>query len=101
MSKRPFRRYAPDFIGIVSRVDGRFYSEARVRKIIAHPRGAHPRECPLIADCVAVELQTEHGSRWYGFDNAYIDSRLRMVCERAENRDEVLAKWRRVRRASA
>tara|TARA_R110002094_G_scaffold78340_1_gene84687 strand:+ start:18057 stop:18347 length:291 start_codon:yes stop_codon:yes gene_type:complete len=45
----------------------------------AYPSGQHPKHCPLVSGCVALELVTHLGSRWFGFFDAWINSELRMV----------------------
>ena len=58
-----------------------------------HPIGQHPKSCPLVKDTVALELRTERGSRWYGCENAWINSELRMVVVGFPARDEVRRTW--------
>lgn len=82
-------RYAPDRVivhGILAGVTG-----ARV-----YPPSQHPAGCPLIPACTAVELRTPAGSRWYGCQRAYINSRLRLVVVGTDPRDEVRMAWKRV-----
>lgn len=83
------RRYAPDVVLLWR--DGKACLEP-VLKTIAHPTGSHDSS-PIRNDLVAVELVTSVGSRWYGCTKAYIDSRLRMVLEGLNDRDEVVRKW--------
>jgi hypothetical protein len=64
-----------------------------VERYVVHPPGAHPRGCPLAADCTALELQAGPASRWYGVATARIDSGLRMVITGTNPRDEVRMKW--------
>jgi hypothetical protein len=83
-------RYAPTEVMIVS---GKRFGMAPVIGAIAHPPMAHPKGCPLIQECCALELQTEFGSRWFGCERAYINSELRMVVIGTPSRDEVRMKW--------
>jgi hypothetical protein len=85
-----WRAYTPATVTVLSQ--GKFY-ECPVTSVKAYSKNALPENCPIRSDLVAVELVTDRGSRWYGMDHAFIDGSLRMVCERAENRDEVLAQW--------
>src|SRR5690349_10952274 len=85
-------RYAPDRVIVISGPERKAYAEP-VHKYIAHPEGAHPKGCPLRPDCVALELVTTFGSRWYGCQRAYINSELRMVVVGANSRDEVRMQW--------
>ena len=82
-------RYAPDRVLVLD--GGRAY-DCPVTRAIAHPPGTHPGSC-IKAELTAVELQTAKGSRWYGFERAYINSELRLVVEGFDRRDEVRAKW--------
>ena len=63
-----------------------------VLRVIAHPpgtaKGAH-----IVPHLTAVELVTERGSRWFGFENAQINSELRMIVSGFDGRDEVRSKW--------
>jgi hypothetical protein len=58
------------------------------------PVGQHPEGCVLIEDCVALELRTVYGSRWFGCENAWINSELRMVVVGFPARDEVRRTWK-------
>jgi len=82
-------RYAPD---VVTTLRGR----QPVIRAIAHPAGQHPTNCPLIKDCVALELVTTAGSRWYGVERAWINSELRMVVKGFNARFEEMAAWQKV-----
>jgi hypothetical protein len=64
-----------------------------VEQYIVHPPGSHPKGCPLIQDCTALELRASAGSRWYGCDSARINSELKMVVVGTNRRDEVRMKW--------
>jgi hypothetical protein len=83
-------RYAPDAVLVVN---GRKGLYALVQGYYSYPIGAHPPECPLIKDCVAVKLVTKHGDRWYGCHRAYINAELKMVLVGHNLRDEVRQKW--------
>jgi hypothetical protein len=64
-----------------------------VLRTIAHPPGKHPKGCPILSYLVAVEVVTEKGSRWFGFEKAWIDSNLRMAVSGFNARDEVRRRW--------
>jgi hypothetical protein len=64
-----------------------------VERSIAHPPGLHPKNCPLIKECTALELKASNSSRWYGCVSAHINSELRMVVIGTNSRDEVRMKW--------
>lgn len=55
--------------------------------------GQHPKGCPLTDDCVALELRTAYGSRWWGVEKAWINSELRMVVSGFPARDELRSRW--------
>jgi hypothetical protein len=54
----------------------------------------HPSYCPLRSDCVALELQTSFGSRWYGVKRAWIGSDLQMRVEPEDSRFEEMNAWK-------
>lgn len=83
-------KYAP--VTVLVRHRGRF-RELPVIRYVAHPPNAHPKECPLVTDCTALELVTEAGSRWHGCEEAFINSELRMVIRGFDTRNELVAKW--------
>lgn len=87
-------RYAPDRVIIVL---GKGFAWCPVVQYIAHPpgqaAGARPANCPINSDMVALECVTAHGSRWFGCEQAYINSELRMVTIGFDARDEVRRKW--------
>lgn len=91
MDKDTTPRYAPDYV-IVAKA-GRGAWTCRVKQYLTHPPGSRTRPSWIAADLVALELITEKGSRWFGFDRCYINSELRMVVEGFSARDEVLRKW--------
>ena len=64
-----------------------------VTQTVAYPPGNHPTGCPIKGSLVAVELRTDCGSRWYGFERAWIDSHLRMRCSGWNQRNELVASW--------
>jgi len=80
-------RYAPEMVMIGG------YSNVPVICFRSYPAGQHPVTCPLVKDCCALELVTQHGSRWYGCERAYINSELRMVVVGTNSKDEVRRKW--------
>jgi hypothetical protein len=80
-------RYVPETLI----VDGR---RASVQRYLIHPGGKHPNGCPLVAEYLAVECQTEFGSRWFGCSSAWINSELRMVVRGTNPRDEVRMQWK-------
>jgi len=59
----------------------------------AHPPGTHPKGCPLIPNCTALELVTPLGSRWWGVEKAWINSELRMVVSGFPERCEIRRSW--------
>lgn len=61
-----------------------------------HPAYKHPADCPLVNGIGALELVTEHGTRWWGFDDGYINSQLRMVVTGFPRRCELRSKWTKV-----
>lgn len=87
-------RYTPKTI--LTAKAGFGYSNYPVISVIAHPVGAHPAKCPLIEDCVALELISHYGSRWYGVKEAYINSELRMIVIGFNARFEEMQKWEKV-----
>ena len=80
-------RYAPDFV-----LSARHGSQL-VRRYVAHSPGAHPKGCPLVSDCVALECVTDVGSRWYGVAKAWINCELRVVIMGTNPSDEVRMRW--------
>ena len=83
-------RYAPNHVFIVSK--GKMIN-APVLRHIAHPPNAHPKQCPLVPECTAIEFITAYGSRWWGCDKAWINSELRMVASGFDMRNELVNKW--------
>jgi hypothetical protein len=83
-------RYAPKTVMV--RKGGR-YVEAPITGYIAHPPNAHPKHCPLVPTCTAVEFITPYGSRWWGCEKAWINSELRMVMSGFDLRNELINKW--------
>lgn len=80
-------RYAPESVLIAGK------GLRVVQTYATYPEGKHPPESPLKPDCVALELRTQDGSRWYGFQKAWINSELRMVVQGFDARDEVRRHW--------
>jgi hypothetical protein len=74
-------------------VGGKFYRNVPIREYRIFPPGRHSG--PLVADCWAVELVTEVGSRWHGFAAAAIgpDLRVHVTLSEGQERDEVIARW--------
>lgn len=61
---------------------------------VAYPPHQHPPKCPILDEIVALEVITDIGiSRWYGCQEAYINSELKMVIIGADSRDEVRMRW--------
>lgn len=83
-------RYAPSRVLIVR---GRKAGHLPVKTYRVFPPNAHPVGCPIVASLTALECVTEWGSRWWGFERAYINSELRMVVSGFGARDEVRREW--------
>lgn len=66
-----------------------------VRAYTAHSPGKHPAGCPIAPEFTALEMVTDRGSRWYGFEKAWINSELRMVVSGFAAADTVRARWER------
>ncbi len=67
-----------------------------VQGIRAYPHGQHPSRALLVTTVqTAVEVVTANGSRWFGFDRAWIGSDLRMHVDGYDARNEVIAGWDR------
>ena len=66
-----------------------------VLQVVIHPKGAVPVIRP---EYVPVELRTEYGSRFYGFENAYIGSDLRVHCSGYNPNFEELKAWEILKR---
>lgn len=70
------------------------HGERPVVGVVAYPPGQHPKGTPIKAEHFAVELKTDVGeSGWYGFEEAYIDSTLRMVVGPVNPRFESAMRW--------
>lgn len=65
---------------------------ADVETTIIHPKGTIKVIKP---EYVAVELKTRYGSRFYGFDSAYIGSDLKVHCCGYNPNFEELNTWER------
>lgn len=83
-------RYAPRTVLVIG------HGEVPVTSYVAHPPGAHPVGCPLVATCTALEMRTAYGSRWWGVEKAWINAELRMVVSGFPAACEIRRKWRRV-----
>lgn len=83
-------RYAPEYVFIVRNGEART-CEVEQHRVFAP--NAHPAGCPIVGSLTALECVTAAGSRWYGFERAWINSELRMVVSGFGARDEVRAKW--------
>lgn len=93
-------RTLPKKIGVSDCKTGRFYPEAPVQSVKIHSPNKHPDRSPIRRDMYALQIETPHGTRWQGFQDACIDSRLRVVVDTTgRERDEVVAKWKKVRGA--
>ena len=86
-------RLTPEAVLVVT---GKTWRTLPVLRTIAHPPGQHPEGCPLVATCTAVELVTEAGSRWWGFERAWIGSDLRMHVAGWDDRNEIVRGWETV-----
>lgn len=80
-------RYAPDKVLVLG------YGMLPVRQYLVHPAGTHPHS-PIRNDMKALELRTAAGSRWYGVEDAYINSELKAVVVGTNKRDEVRMGWK-------
>lgn len=80
-------RYAPEMILMV----GRGYQP--VRKCILHPKGTAPGSWKNSAAGVVLEMQTDFGSRFWGFEKAWINSELRAVVQGFDSRCELRSAW--------
>ena len=80
-------RYAPETVACGGK------NLVSVLKSIFHPKGLAPNRCPIITGIGVLELQTENGSRWYGCQEAYINSELKMVVIGCNSRDEIRMGW--------
>lgn len=75
--------------------------QAGVRPVVSariFPPGKHPPATPIVSSMTAVQLVTDTGhSRWFGFDDARINSDLRVVaCGGFINpRNEIAKDWKR------
>lgn len=83
-------RYAPSHVMIAG------FGMVPVSSTVFYPKGTHPKDCPLIQDIGALELKTNYGSRWWGFEDGYINSQLRMVVVGFPKSCELRSKWTKV-----
>lgn len=81
-------RLIPRSIGIL--VGSELVTEP-VQRVIAHPPGT--ADTPIRSDLYAVEVITESGTRWFGFERTWIGSDLRMHVGPVNPLDEVRSKW--------
>lgn len=85
-------RYVPDWTIALGFHGGMI--TVPVVSVRAFPPNTHPKNCPIVADMTAVEMVTaRHGSRWWGFERAYINSELRMVVIGFSSRCEIRSRW--------
>jgi hypothetical protein len=82
-------RYAPKKVLCNNRI-------ASVLQYNAYPPGNHPKGCPIVPRLTALELRTEFGSRWFGFEKVFINSELRMVVSGFAAADYVRSRWEKV-----
>src|SRR6267142_5565881 len=82
-------RYAPN--EVIVRVRGGFAKRPVLRWVV-HAAGTHPNS-PIRNDMMALECVTDSASAWYGVQNAYINSELRMVVVGTNTRDGVRMRW--------
>ncbi len=85
-------RLTPEKVLIVT-AGAKVHRWVPVHSTIAHPPGDHPDNCPLVKDCMAVEMKTKHGSRWWGFTKAWIGSDLRMHVDGLSTGCEEVQSW--------
>ncbi len=65
-----------------------------VVSVRAYPQGSHPAHAPLVTTAqTMVELVTPVGSRWWGFERAWIGADLRMHVDGWDPRNEIVAGW--------
>lgn len=69
--------------------DGFFESPVIAYKF--HPPGHKVKV--IRSDHGCLEMITEHGSRYWGFDKGWINSELRMVVQGFSSCDEIRSKW--------
>lgn len=84
-------RYTPKTVTYVRDGQG---SRLPVLNVIFHPPGTH--KGIIRPDIGALELKTARGSRWYGCENAYINSELRMIVVGFPRGFEEMAHWEKV-----
>jgi hypothetical protein len=88
MDRKP--RYAPRTVFILGS------GNVPVLRYIAHPPGHHPQGCSIHSELFALELRTEFGFRFFGFEKAFINSELRMVVSGFSGADYVRSRWEKV-----
>lgn len=65
-----------------------------VLNAVFHPPGTH--RGAIRSDMGALELVTDQGSRWYGFEGGAINSQLRMTVWGFDSRFEEVTRWKKV-----
>jgi hypothetical protein len=85
-------KWTPEAVGIVSRKDGKYYPHVPVDTVKIHPPGVSAVGA-IYTSLYAVELVTFHGSRWYCFPEARIDSFLRCRVSGFDSRFEEVSAW--------
>lgn len=70
------------------------YGRLPVLRAVFHNAGAH--KGPIAPEMGALELITEKGSRWYGFQRGMINAELRMIVSGFNPRFEEVAAWKKV-----
>jgi hypothetical protein len=83
------RKYVPETIGQLT--PRGWHKKVPVLAVMAYQPGRHPTFSPIVKTMWAVEVQTVHGSRCFGAQNAFIDSNLKMVVELADESGDFLS----------
>ncbi len=86
-------RYAPQQVTV--HADDRLLW-LNVESYVAYPPGKHPSECPIEQTLWALQMRSgtlHFYSRWWGFEEAKINSELRMIVRGFSSNDEVRMKW--------
>jgi hypothetical protein len=87
MTKDTTPRYAPSSVMTLKGM-------RPVIKYIGHT--TPPAGCPIKGTPMILEMKTEDGSVWWGFDEVRIDASLRMVVVGFPAQDELRSKWAQV-----
>jgi hypothetical protein len=61
--------------------------------VFIHPPNTHPPESPIKRELTAVQVVTDSATRWYGFEEAWIGSDLRVHVKGFDPRFEEVAAW--------